>query len=50
MKLSLALFPAASVGEQLTVLWPSGKVLPEGGSHFTATLLPSTRSEAVRLV
>ncbi len=40
-----ALLPAASVAEHFTMVVPSVKVLPESGSHSTATE-PSTRSLA----
>jgi hypothetical protein len=42
----LAVLPAASVAEQLTMVVPRGKVLPEAGEQLTATL-PLTRPFAV---
>lgn len=38
VKLPFAVFPAASVAEQLTVVVAIGNVLPEPGTHVTAGL------------
>src|SRR5919107_6212809 len=46
VKLPVAVFPWASVAEQLTVVEPSGKTSPELASHVTGTA-PSTTSRAV---
>ena len=46
VKLPLALWPAASRAEHVTVVVPSANVLPEAGAHV-GTTLPSTRSVAV---
>jgi len=46
VKARLALLPAVSAAEQVTVLRPRGKVEPEAGEHVTTTL-PSTMSWAV---
>src|SRR5262245_11960308 len=46
MNEALPVLPAASVDVQVTVVWPSGNVLPEGGAHVVATA-PSTRSVAL---
>src|SRR5207245_2075170 len=45
-KLALDVLPCASVEEQFTDVWPSGKVDPDGGLQLTGSV-PSTRSVAV---
>ena len=45
LKLALPVLPAESVLLQLTVVWPSAKVLPETGAQV-ASEAPSTLSKA----
>jgi hypothetical protein len=45
VKVADPVFPRVSVAEQVTVVLPSGKVLPEAGAHV-GDRLPSTRSLA----
>src|SRR5262245_24388016 len=45
-KIAVAVFPAASVAEHVTLVIPSANVLPEAGAHVTGRV-PLTRSFAV---
>ena len=46
VKMSLPVLPALSVAEQVTMVSPRAKVLPEAGVQF-AVIEPSTRSVAL---
>ena len=46
-KLHVAVFPEASVAVQLTVVVPSGKLVPDGGTHTTAPAGSAQLSAAV---
>ena len=46
VKLPVAVFPAGSLAVQVTVVAPSGKVLPLAGVQVTGTI-PATASLAV---
>jgi hypothetical protein len=37
LKLQLEAFPLLSVAVQVTLVWPTGKRVPEGGMHVTVT-------------
>jgi hypothetical protein len=46
VNVAVPLFPWESCAVHDTTVWPTGKVLPEAGAHWTVTV-PSTRSLAV---
>jgi hypothetical protein len=47
VKLPVETLPLPSSAEQFTVVWPRGKLAPDGGAHVTGTGVPPSAAVAV---